>query len=75
MFDKVIISQHFLKNYCYPIELILKKIKKYSNKKLIIEQEKHHVFQHILDFIILDLMKQFVFIDGAGAVLENGDVK
>ena len=27
VFDKVIISEHFLENYCYPIESILKKLK------------------------------------------------
>ena len=74
VFDKVIISQHFLKNYCYPIELILKKIKKYSNKELIIEQEKHHVFHAYSGFYNSGFDEAICLsIDGTGAVLENGD--
>jgi carbamoyltransferase len=76
VFDKIIISEHFLENYCYPIESILKKIKKYSNKELVIEKERHHIFHAYSGFYNSGFDEALCFsIDGTGAVLKNGDVE
>tara|TARA_A100001201_G_scaffold139742_1_gene132041 strand:- start:1395 stop:2936 length:1542 start_codon:yes stop_codon:yes gene_type:complete len=76
VFDKIIISEHFLKNYCSSIESIFKKIRKHSYEELIIEQERHHIFHAYSGFYNSGFDEAICFsIDGIGAVLKNGDVE
>lgn len=76
VFDKIIISEHFLKNYCSSIESILKKINKHSYEELIIEQERHHIFHAYSGFYNSGFDEAICLsIDGTGAILKNGDVE
>ena len=75
-FDKIIIIQHFLENYVYPLELLKKKIQNLSYDELIVGTEKHHVYHAFSGFYNSGFDESICFsIDGSGAILNNGDIE
>ena len=75
-FDKIIIIQHFLENYVYPLELVKKKIQNLSYDELIVGTERHHVYHAFSGFYNSGFDESICFsIDGSGAILNNGDIE
>ena len=75
-FDKIIITQHFLENYTYPLERVKKKIQNLSYKELIIEKERHHLYHAYSGFYNSGFDEAVCFsVDGCGAILNSGDIE
>jgi carbamoyltransferase len=75
-FDVVVISSHFMKNYTYSIETIKEKLKNIKYKKLICEENKHHIYHSYSGFYNSIFSEAICFsIDGCGAILENGQIE
>ena len=60
-FDKVIITHHFL-DFTYSLKQVKDKLSKISIKNLLLIKKSITYTMHILDYIIQNLMKQFVFL-------------
>ena len=75
-FDKVIITQHFLENYTYPLEKVKQKLSKISYQELIIEEEVHHLYHAYSGFYNSGFDEAICFsVDASGAVLNNGNIE
>jgi carbamoyltransferase len=75
-FDKVIITQHFLDNYTYPLEKVKEKLSKISYQELIIEEEVHHLYHAYSGFYNSGFDEAICFsVDASGAILNSGEIE
>jgi carbamoyltransferase len=75
-FDKIIIIQHFLENYTYPLERVKEKIQNFSYKELIIEKERHHLYHAYSGFYNSGFDEAICFsVDASGAILNNSEIE
>ena len=75
-FDKIIITQHFLENYTYPLKKVKEKIQNFSYDDLIIESERHHLYHAYSGFYNSGFDEAICLsVDGCGAILSNGDIE
>jgi carbamoyltransferase len=75
-FDKIIVTQHFLKEYTYPLEKLEEKISKFSYQELIFEKEKHHLYHAYSGFYNSGFDEAICFsFDGSGAILNGSEIE
>ena len=75
-FDKIIITQHFIDNYTYPLEKVKQKLLKISHKDLIIENEIHHLYHAYSGFYNSGFDEAICFsVDASGAILNDGNIE
>jgi len=75
-FDKIIITQHFLEKYTYPVKRVKEKIQNLSYDDLIVESERHHLYHAYSGFYYSEFDEAICLsIDGTGALLKNDDVE
>lgn len=75
-FDIILISNHFIEDYTYSIKSIKEKLKNIKHKKLIYEENKHHLYHAYSGFYNSGFNDAICFsIDASGAVLKNGDIE
>ena len=76
VFNYVVIIKHTLEEYTYPLESILKLLKKISYKKLLIFDDTHHLYHAYCGFYNSKFDEALCFsIDGAGAVLSGNNLE
>jgi len=75
-FDKIIITQHFLENYTYPLKKVKEKIQNLSYDDLIVESERHHLYHAYSGFYNSGFNEAMCFsVDASGAILNSGDIE
>ena len=75
-FDKIVITQHFLEDYTYPIEKVKEKIKNLSYDELVLEEGRHHIYHSYSGFYNSGFDESICFsVDGSGAILDNDKIE
>ena len=75
-FDKVVIIQHFLDSYTYPIEKVKEKLSNISYKEIVIKKGKHHLYHTYSGFYNSGFDEAICFsVDGCGAILSDGNIE
>jgi predicted NodU family carbamoyl transferase len=76
IFDKIIITKHFLDNYTYSIEKIKEKIKYFKYQELIFDDYNHHLYHAYCGFYNSGFDEAICFsLDASGAILKNDEIE
>jgi carbamoyltransferase len=75
-FDIVVISSHFIEDYTYSIETIKKSLRNIKYEKLILNQNKHHIYHSYSGFYNSGFDEAICLsVDASGAILEDGCIE